>query len=105
MNLEDAIKNWSDSVLRILVDEEDLTDEHRQMFSHELQNRDHGMVRLTTKMLHDAGTNGYEGWNSRQLASIGIGWPAPKGWLTAMNGKEVTAEQWRRFVSLKGKKK
>lgn len=60
------------------------------------------MVTLTSQMIHDASTEGH-GWNRRQLKSIGVPWPPPKGWLKGMVGKQIPLSLWERFVSLRKK--
>lgn len=105
MNLEQEVKGWSDAVLRMLAEEEDISDEFRIVVNNERDLRPHAMITLTADMLHSAGTDGYSGWNREQLRAIGINWPPPPGWLCKTAGKEVTMDQWRKFLSLRGKKR
>jgi len=102
--MEQQIKRWSDSVLRILAEEEDLDDEFRVLVNNERDLRPHTTVVLTVEMLHSAGTDGYSGWNRKQLQALGVPWPCPTGWLRKWAGKEVTMDQWRKFVALRGKR-
>lgn len=60
------------------------------------------MIKLTSRMLHEVATTGYSGWNKKQLAALGVGWPAPRGWLKELVGKEISESQWAKVVELKG---
>lgn len=58
---------------------------------------------LTREWLH-ANISGLGSINRRQTEILGIPWPPPKGWLTAMVGKEVDDSILEKFVAAKKKK-
>lgn len=62
------------------------------------------MIRLTEDLLHCAGTNGYVGWNKKQLAVLGIKWPPKKGWLKDLVGAEIEIEKYEQLLALRRKK-
>lgn len=101
MITEEDVQNLSDHVLQILAEEEDISDEFRIAVEKVRDSRPHTMVVLTSELLHNASSSGYCGWTRQQLAALGIGWPAKSGWLKRLVGKEVTQDQWRKFVSSK----
>lgn len=57
------------------------------------------MFKVTRSWLH-AHSSGKGGWTRVQLASIGIGWPPPSGWVANIVGNEVTEEQRAEFERL-----
>ena len=61
-------------------------------------------VVLTRVLLHSA-ASGNCGWNREQLAVLGVPWPPPKGWLSALVGCTVSVDVWNRFVALRGAKR
>lgn len=94
------VQTWSDGILKTLVEEEDCCLAVRNACSNELKSRsagDIGKITLTWDMIQDASTlNG--AWTLAQLQILGIKWPPKKGWLKNLIGKQVTHEQWERFV-------
>lgn len=62
-------------------------------------------IRLTSKLLHEAATDGYSGWNREQLELLGMSWPMPAGWLRRLVGKDVPLENWEKVMALKGTKR
>lgn len=97
------LENWSSDILRTLSSEEDCSEAFRSAALALLAYRatQDGEIVLTSKMLHDAASNGYEGWSKKQLACLGIPWPPPKGWLRSLHGKRVQSDDWRRFLNLR----
>jgi hypothetical protein len=59
-------------------------------------------VTLTRELIH-AGNSAAGGWNKAQLACIGIAWNelSRPGWIDRNVGREVTADQYRRFLGLR----
>ena len=57
-------------------------------------------ITLTSQLLHDASTKGYNGFTRAQLAVIGIKWPAPRGWLKALIGKEIPEHVYAEFKAV-----
>jgi membrane protease subunit (stomatin/prohibitin family) len=56
---------------------------------------------LTSENLHALGSNNGVGWNRKQLAVLGINWPAKKGWLTGLIGKEISLEKYQTLMMLR----
>ena len=104
------LQTLSDHVLHWLMTEEELTDELRTAISSEQTRRTlevmepSEMVVLTSKMLHDASTGGYNGFTKEQVKVFGFKWPMPKGWLKSLVGKTVPVSQYRDFYT-KGEKR
>lgn len=101
MNIQEEIKDWSDGVLNTLVMEEGCSDQFRAYAKAELESRPDTMVVLTSALLHSGATGG-SGWTKKQLAVLGVGWPAEGGWLQFLCGKSIPMWQWKKFLSLKG---
>ena len=52
------------------------------------------MFHITTRWLRQNSTGMFGGgYTKTQLASIGVGWPPPAGWLYALEGSQITDEQ------------
>ena len=45
------------------------------------------------------------GWNSEQLASIGVKFPPPRGWISEAEGKVISLATKKRFESAKSQTK
>lgn len=103
--LHEEFKEWSDSILQMLAYEENCSQEFRDAALAELESRPDSVVELTTQMLHEAGSSGYQGWTRKQLEVLGVHWPPPSGWLKKMAGTVVPNWKWRKFLSLRGVKK
>lgn len=58
-------------------------------------------MRLTSELIHSAGSNGM-GFNSAQLRLLGIYWPPKKGWIRALEGKEISNSTWEQVIRLRG---
>ena len=56
---------------------------------------------LTLAMI-DAGSNGPGGWNREQLKLIGVTWPPKSGWKERAIGREITKNDYDRFLALCG---
>lgn len=93
----------SDHVLNWILNEEEVSQECRKAIEGELLKRtldrepDEVLI-LTSKMLHDASTKGYHGFNAKQLKVIGLKWPPKKGWLKALVGTRMLASTYKQFV-------
>jgi hypothetical protein len=61
-------------------------------------------MKLTSQLIHEHAADGI-GWNRPQLESLGVKWPLKSGWIRELEGKEISLEQWRRFVELRGVRK
>ncbi len=59
-------------------------------------------MKLTHSLIHSAGRSGV-GFNYHQLKVLGIHWPPKKGWLSSLIGKDISDEQWKLIVAMKGK--
>jgi len=106
--LNNELTTLSDHVLTWLLREEEISDDLRQSIESELLNRslstgNDEFLTLTSKMLHDASTCGYHGFNAAQLAVLGMKWPPKKGWLKRLIGSTITTSQYLKFVKA-GKK-
>ena len=62
------------------------------------------MITLTYDMLHKAGTTGYSGWNSHQLALLGVGKKPKRGWLKRLVGRKISESTWNEVIELRGMK-
>jgi len=47
---------------------------------------------ITKQWIHDHKTPA-GAWNRKQIEALGLSWPATKGWIKSLEGKEVTLEQ------------
>lgn len=107
-NMTNELPNLSEHVLNWLKNEEDISSDFRNLIESELLRRslelstDEPIV-LTSKMLHDASTCGYNGFTAKQLKVFGIKWPPPKGWLKDLVGTTIMTSQYKKFVDA-GKK-
>lgn len=107
-DMMNELPNLSEHVLNWLKTEEDISNEFRKAIESELlrrsleRNTDEPII-LTSEMLHDASTCGYNGFTAKQLSVFGIKWPPKKGWLKALVGTTIMASEYRRFVEA-GKK-
>ncbi len=107
-NMTNELLTLSDHVLNWILNEEEVTQGFRGAIEAELLRRTlerdtDEMLTLTSKMLHDASTKGYHGFNAKQLKVIGLKWPPKKGWLKSLVGTQMFASQYRKFVEA-GKK-
>ena len=107
-NMNNELPTLSDHVLNWILNEEEVTQGFREAIEAELLRRTlerdtDEMLTLTSKMLHDASTKGYHGFNAKQLKVIGLKWPPKKGWLKSLVGTQMLASQYRKFVEA-GKK-
>lgn len=59
------------------------------------------MITLTRENLHALATKNGVGWNRRQLSLLGVTWPAQKGWLSGLIGKEITADLYHTLMLLR----
>jgi ribonuclease HI len=56
-----------------------------------------GLIRLTRENLHElSGSPSKEGFTRRQVELLGFSWPAPKGWLSSLIGKEIEVSHYER---------
>jgi len=55
-----------------------------------------------TEQLLERGKSDRGGWNAKQLACIGVEWPIKHGWQFKAIGREITDEDARMFLSLRG---
>lgn len=106
--MTNELPTLSKHVLNWILKEEEITQELREAIEAELLRRtlERGtdeMLTLTSKMLHDASTKGYHGFNAKQLKVFGIKWPPPKGWLKDLVGTTIMTSQYKKFVDA-GKK-
>jgi len=51
-------------------------------------------MKLTTELIHSI-SNKRGGWSRSQLKALGIEWPPLSGWLRALDGTEISDEQWK----------
>lgn len=58
-------------------------------------------VTVTEELIQE-GSNGPAGWNREQLAIIGVSWPPAHGWRKAALGREITKNDYDRFIALRG---
>ena len=58
-------------------------------------------MRITESLL-EQGKSDRGGWNAKQLAWIGVDWPVHHGWQRKALGKEITENDARMFLSLRG---
>lgn len=58
---------------------------------------------ITKKWIHDHKTQA-GAWNRKQLAAIGVRWPAVKGWIDVVDGHEISAGSRAVFESHAGEK-
>lgn len=58
-------------------------------------------VALTHEFI-ERGQSDAGGWNREQILALGLKWPLRHGWKADAVGKVVTADQARRFLSLRG---
>ena len=56
---------------------------------------------LTYDNLHALGSLNGVGWNKKQLACIGVSWPASKGWLQNLIGTEIDTCKYEMAMSLR----
>lgn len=103
IDIASELQGWSDTVLQMLHDEEDCSDEFRELVRKELAGRPHAFVVLTSELLHEGGTKGC-GFNAKQLALLGVPLPQVKGWLSRLVGTKMPAWKYRKFIALKGRK-
>jgi len=61
-------------------------------------------MKLTHQNIHAAGYSGC-GFNSDQLAILGIQWPPKKGWLSRLIGTDLPDADYQRLYELKGSKR
>lgn len=106
--MTNELPTLSDHVLNWILNEEEVSREFRDEIERELLRRtldrsSDELITLTSKMLHDASTKGYHGFNAKQLKVIGLKWPPKKGWLKSLVGTQMLASQYRKFVAA-GKK-
>jgi hypothetical protein len=106
--MTNELPTLSEHVLNWILNEEEITQDFREAIEAELLRRtlERGtdeMLTLTSKMLHDASTKGYHGFNAKQLKVIGLKWPPRKGWLKSLIGTQMLASQYLKFVAA-GKK-
>lgn len=95
---------WSSHILKTVAEEEDCSELVRNTAIMALASRPfESFITITPKMIHEAGTTGYSGWNRKQLQCLGVHWPPPKGWLKGLKGAQVSAEKWNRFLALRKK--
>lgn len=45
----------------------------------------------------------YSGWNSEQIKILGLNFPLKKGWISSVLGKEISEEEAKKFIELRGK--
>lgn len=107
-DMTNELPTLSEHVLSWILNEEEITQDFRDAIESELLRRTlerdtDEMLTLTSKMLHDASTKGYHGFNAKQLKVIGLKWPPKKGWLKSLIGTQMLASKYRQFVAA-GKK-
>lgn len=56
---------------------------------------------VLTRDFIDQGRSRYGGWSREQLALLGVGWPAQKGWARKHVGKSISQHAAIRFLALK----
>ncbi len=61
-----------------------------------------GMVELTSKVFQSA-SNGPGGFNAKQLAILGVGWPPKKGWKKRLMGTYVKQSVASMFIAARKK--
>lgn len=101
--MTNELPTLSDHVLNWILNEEDVTQGFRDAIEAELLRRtlERGtdeMLTLTSKMLHDASTKNYHGFNAKQLKVMGLKWPPKRGWLKALVGTQISASKYKDFV-------
>lgn len=57
---------------------------------------------LTDELLRSVATNGYSGWNRKQLELLGVNWPPKSGWLYRLCGTEIPDDRWEVIKQLRG---
>ena len=57
----------------------------------------HTGMKLTREIIEQHKTE-KGGWTRAQLQAIGVGWPPPRGWVQAVIGREISAEDFRVFT-------
>ena len=62
-------------------------------------------IKLTTKLIHTAGSYGRHGFNRRQLSLLRVHWPPRAGWIRWLDGQEIPETVWNQVLALKGKSK
>jgi len=107
-DMTNELSTLSEHVLSWILNEEEITQDFRDAIESELLRRTlerdtDELLTLTSKMLHDASTKGYHGFNAKQLKVIGLKWPPKKGWLKSLVGTQILASKYRQFVEA-GKK-
>ncbi len=59
-------------------------------------------MKLTSEILHSAGSYGGNGFNKAQLSLLGVEWPPKKGWLIGLIGTEFDEARWATVLRLSG---
>ena len=62
-------------------------------------------MKLNRAMIMEGATGPSGGWNNRQLQLLGVEVPPREGWIERILGAEISAENYRRFLALRGVKK
>lgn len=58
------------------------------------------MFRVTSKWIHRYPHKPPAGWTARQLKLLGVSWPPQKGWLSQLEGTEISEDDAREFERL-----
>jgi hypothetical protein len=58
-------------------------------------------MKLTAGWIHEHKTV-RGSWKRAQLEILGMAWPAKRGWIARVVGREISAEQAERFISFGG---
>jgi len=56
---------------------------------------------LLTKRLIEQGLSSNGGFNKKQLAILGVGWPPQKGWKNKLVGTVISQKQYQEFLNAK----
>lgn len=71
--------------------------------------REHSMttpvktIKLTSRLIHTAGSYGGHGFNRKQLDLLKVNWPPRRGWVQWLDGQEIPESVWQSVLALKGK--
>jgi hypothetical protein len=57
---------------------------------------------ITREFLSSGAIAGLAGWNPRQMALIGVSFPAPRNWIDGVVGKVIDDDVAAEFVALRG---